>query len=110
MRLFHSDEIRSTSNLRGAIVRTYCSCTKKYMDGYGLIVLSRHHTHSVMSIHLLPSAIIHCPLLQLKLTNALSNCNALRDRTIRILAMLSVNPQQGPNSLANLASARCFHL
>jgi hypothetical protein len=63
-----------------------------------------------MSIHFLPSAIIHCLLLLLQLTQTLFDSNTLRYWTIIVLALLSVNPQQSPNSFANLASTRCFNL
>lgn len=66
--------------------------------------LRRLHAHSVVTVYLFSSAIIHCPLFQLKLTNTLSDCYTLRDRTFRILALLCMNSQKSPDTLANLAA------
>lgn len=55
-------------------------------------------------VHHLPAAIIHSLLLQLKLSVPLPNGQAVGHRTILSLALPGVYLQQGPNTLADVAS------
>jgi hypothetical protein len=58
----------------------------------------------VGTIHLLSSTVVHCLLLFLELTNALTNRHAVRYGARHILTLARVNLKQSPDSLAHVAT------
>ena len=56
--------------------------------------LRLHLPHlTIVSVHLLSTTVIHCPLFHLKLTNTLPDCNTLWDGTVIVLTPLSMDSQ-----------------
>lgn len=70
-----------------------------------LVLATTRRAVTHVAVHFEAAAIVHGLLLLLKLAHLLADCNALWDGTLRFLALLGMNAQQGPNALANLTSA-----
>ena len=58
-----------------------------------------------MSVHLQATAVVHGLLLLLKLAHLLADGGTLRDGTIIVLALLSVDTQKGPDSFTDSTAA-----
>jgi len=71
------------------------------------------HTASLIephvSVHLKTASVVHSLLLLLKLAHLLANSCALRNRTVIVLALLRMDAQKGPDSLAYSTTSLNLH-
>lgn len=68
------------------------------------VLLSTGHAKAHVTIHFQSTSVIHCLLLFLQLAHFFTNGIALWYWTIRVLALLRVDAQQGPYTLANFTT------
>jgi hypothetical protein len=54
-------------------------------------IVVAHHSHPVVSVHLLSSAVVHCLLLLLQLTKTLFDGNTLGNATVVVFTLLGMN-------------------